>query len=66
MHRNAIYFCVMTENIAQGMMEGKVVDGITAVEQGAINIEEAGVCCIPAKTSARVGTRRGCPLVLRS
>ena len=63
---NAIHFYLAAKNLEHGMMEGEVVDGISAVEQRAVNIEEIGVCRAPAEPWAYIGAGSGCWLAVRS
>ena len=65
MHRNAIYFCIHSKDLAQGVMEGKVVDRIAAVEQSSVYVKEVGVGCFPMEAGAGKGTRRGCRMIWR-
>ena len=65
MHWNAIYFCVHSKDLAQGVMKGKVVDRISAVEQSSVYVKKVGVGCFPMKARADEGTRRGCRMIWR-
>jgi hypothetical protein len=43
MHRNSIYFCLYPKNLAQGMVESEVMDGVTAIEQSSVYVEQVSV-----------------------
>src|SRR5215470_15647139 len=55
MHGNAIYFCFHSKDVAEGMMEGKVMDRISTVKHSSINIKEVGIGRVPAEAGANKG-----------
>ncbi len=50
MDRNSIEPEIETKEMFYGVMEGVVVDGITAIEQRAVDVEEISVGCAPIKS----------------
>jgi hypothetical protein len=47
--RNTLNAGFNAQHCARRMLKGKVVDGVAAIEQGAIDIEEVSVCGVPAE-----------------
>lgn len=54
MDRNSVEPEIETKEMFYGAMEGVVVDGITAVEQRAVDIEEISVGCTPIETGTYI------------
>jgi hypothetical protein len=52
MDGNALNVGFNAQNFFCGIVEGKVMNRVTAVEQSAINVEEIGVGCVPAEAGA--------------
>ena len=48
--QNALKAYFTAQKIAHGIAKSKIVDGVAAVEQRAVNIEEIGVGSVPAKS----------------
>src|SRR6476619_5062832 len=52
MHWNAFNAGFNAQHLAHRVLKGKVVDGVAAIEQGAVNIEQVGIGRVPAEPGA--------------
>jgi hypothetical protein len=50
MHGYAIDGRFYVQNFADGVAKGEIMNGISAVQQCAVDIEKIGICSIPDKT----------------
>ena len=52
-HRNTVELQVEAENVGHSFVKRVIVDGVAAVQQGAIDVEEVGIGGFPVKTGLR-------------